>query len=79
MGGGDLPGDRAESGQQRGVLWSLPAHLRRGRASAMVFIAEVLSEARCDVPAFGSHLLCAGVWRQRPAGMEMGDALVGLQ
>lgn len=79
MGDGDLSGDGAESGQQRCVLWSLSAHLWSGRACIVVCAAKILSKTLCDVPTVGGHLLCARVWRQRSAGMEMGDALVGLQ
>lgn len=45
----------------------------------MDFAKKIKSEAHCDLPAVSGDLFCAGVWRQPSAGVEMGDALVGLQ
>ncbi len=45
----------------------------------MVSAAKILSETLCHIPSVSRALLRAGVRRQRYAGVEMGDALVGLQ
>lgn len=45
----------------------------------MVSAAKILPKTLCHLPAFGRHLLCVGICRQPYAGVEMGDALVGLQ
>ena len=79
MGGSNLSGDKADSGQQRGVLWSLSAHLWGGRPGALVSASGAAPKALCHIPAVGIALFRAGVWRQPPAGVEMGHALVGLQ
>ncbi len=79
MGGGNLCSDKTQPGQPGSVLWPLSADLWGGRASAVVFTAKILSKAICDIPAVNDGLLSVGIWDQRAVGMEMGDALVGLQ
>lgn len=45
----------------------------------MVSSAKAISKTLCNLPALRGDLLRAGVRSQCAAGMEMGDALVGLQ
>lgn len=45
----------------------------------MVFATKAISKTLCYLPALRGNLLRAGVRSQCAAGMEMGNALVGLQ
>ena len=65
--------------QQRRVQGALPAHLRGGRACALLSVPAVAEKAPAGIFIVGSGVLCAGIFYQLVPGMALGNSLVGLQ